>query len=69
MSNQAPLLRVSSRELHTLLATLRFYQEQGQCEPANRSEWIEDLATNGGGVQALTDDEIDQLCERINTTS
>jgi hypothetical protein len=68
MSNQKLLLRISLRELNTVLAALRFYQEQGQCDSAKRSESIGDVATNGGHTQALTGNEIDELCERINTS-
>jgi hypothetical protein len=61
------MLKVCEAELHTILAALRFYQEHGQGEPANRSDWIDDLATNGGDVISLDDDGIDQLCQRLNT--
>lgn len=61
-------LLVNESELHTLLAALRFYQQQGQGEPANRSDVIHDLATNGDEVISLDDEGIDQLCERINTS-
>lgn len=59
-------LRVSAREFHTVLAALRYYQAQGQGEPGNRSQEIEDLASNLGQVQPLTKEEIDRLCERMN---
>ena len=61
------MLRVTDQEFHTLLAALRFYQEKGQGEPANRSEWIHRLATNDDEVISLDEDGIDQLCERFNT--
>jgi hypothetical protein len=60
-------LRVTDQELHTILAALRFYQEHGQGEPANRSDWIHELATNGDDVISLDDAGIDELCERLNT--
>jgi hypothetical protein len=60
-------LQVTEEELHTVLAALRFYQESGQGEPANRSDWIHELATNCHEVVSLDDDGIDELCERLNT--
>src|SRR5690242_1415530 len=62
-------LDVSEQEFHTILAALRFYEERGQGEPANRSNWIHDLATNGGQVISLDDAGIDDLCERLNLDS
>ena len=56
----------SPRILNTMLAALRFYQQHGQCDPINRSVWIDDIATNGGQQQPLTALEIDQLCQRLN---
>ena len=58
---------LSTRELHTLLAALRFYQEEGQCEPIKRSIWIELIASNGDQVKPLDAGEINRLCERLNT--
>ena len=59
-------LQVSEAEFHTILAALRFYQQQGQGDPANRSDAIHELATNADEVVSLDDEGIDQLCERIN---
>lgn len=51
----------------TVIAALRFYQEHGQGEPANRSDATHDLATNCGEVFSSLDDEgIDTLVERLN---
>lgn len=50
----------------TILAALRFYQEKGQGDPANRSEMIDDIATKGHQVVSLDANAIDDLCERIN---
>lgn len=61
-----PTIQISDHELHTILAALRYYQESCQCVAANRSEWIEDLATNGGEVTALDTASIDDLCDRLN---
>jgi len=46
----------------TVLAALRVYQ-QGD----NYDSMIDDLASNGGQVEPLTKDQIDELCEEINT--
>lgn len=54
--------------LSTILAALRFYQEHGQGDPANRSDELHELATCGGECISLDDSAIDELCERINTT-
>ena len=59
-------LEVSEREVHTILAALRFYQERGQADSRNRSDWIDDIATDGGTAKALDSNEIDELCLRLN---
>ena len=59
-------LQVNDAELHTIIAALRYYQLHGQGDPANRSDWIHDLATNGEEVISLNDVAIDELCQRIN---
>jgi hypothetical protein len=61
------LYALHSDELATVLAALRYYQQQGMGDPFNRSEDIHDIATNGGEVFSSLDDEgIDKLCESIN---
>lgn len=51
----------------TVLAALRFYQQNGQGNPENRSMRIHELATNGGEVMASLDDAgIEALCESLN---
>ncbi len=52
---------VSDRELHTVLAALRWWQGE-----RHHDYGINDIATNGGTCKPLTLDEIDALCERIN---
>ncbi len=54
-------LEISDRELHTILAALRWWQGE-----RNHDHGINDIATNGGTCKPLTLDEIDALCERIN---
>ncbi len=60
-------ITVSEAEFSTIMAALRFYQEQGQDNPAHRSSGIDSIATNEGQLTALDRPAIDSLCERINT--
>lgn len=59
------IMVVDTRELATMLAALRFFQRTGSdlTEPEN------DIATNGGEVAALSIEEIDVLCERLNVAA
>jgi hypothetical protein len=57
---------LTDRELHTLLAALRYYEAGGQCRKDQRCGWIDELASNGGEVEPLTEAELDQLCQRLN---
>jgi hypothetical protein len=61
-------VQLTHRDLSTVLAALRFYQAQGQCEPAKRSQWMLDIASDLGKVRPLDTKEIDWLCERLNVT-
>ena len=61
-----PLL-ISRRELATILAALRFHQDenlQGQNEIPDQI--IKDIASDGGFFRPLNYTEVDQFCERIN---
>ncbi|EMG2119824.1 hypothetical protein V4Z64_006351 [Pseudomonas aeruginosa] len=51
---------------NTILAALRYYQEQGMGEPENRSDSIQDIATNGGDEESLNEWGIEELCQSIN---
>jgi hypothetical protein len=62
-------LQVTGQEFHSILAALRYYQENGQGEPANRSDRIHDIATDGDEDISLDEAGIDELCERLNMTS
>ena len=53
-------------DLNTILAALRYYQEQGMGDPENRSDDIHEIATNGDTDVSLDDAGIDDLCERLN---
>lgn len=65
-------ITVHDQEFHTIIAALRYYQEQGLGNPANRPDEIHALATNAhavweeGDVTSLDDEGIDALVERIN---
>jgi len=61
-------IELDDQELSTVLAALRLYQDQGLGSPANRSEAIHEIATNGGEIVSLDTDGIDELCEKLNTT-
>lgn len=53
-----------SRETATILAALRFYQ-QGLDPSAERRDVV-DIASDGGELEPLSAEEIDELCERLN---
>lgn len=55
------------RELNTVLAALRFYQQCRQDVSCNRSPFINEIAVCGLDGPSLTSHEIDDLCERLNT--
>ena len=54
-------LSVTPRELATILAALRLWQEQ-DAPPARQY----DIATDCGEFEPLGNDEIDALCEQLN---
>ncbi len=54
-------ITVSEAEFSTILAALRFYQQQGQDNPVNRSSDIDSIATNDGQLTALDGLAIDSL--------
>lgn len=51
---------MTPRELATVLAALRYWQEEAQYVPLG----IYNVASEAG--EPLTDTEIDDLCERLN---
>ena len=53
---------LNHREISTVLAALRFYQANQQIVTGP----IENIATDDRQIIRLSDDEIDDLCERIN---
>lgn len=54
---------LDDREHATVLAALRYWQREGWRSCGHE---IEDIATNGGTLEALVAAEIDGLCERLN---
>lgn len=60
-------LLVDDRELAAILAALRFHQDEDlQAAGSIPDQAVRDIATNGGEVQPLDYDEIDDLCQRLN---
>lgn len=53
-------------QIATMLAALRYYQQQGMCDEGKRPPDIDDIATDGGSVTALDEDEVDDLCQQLN---
>lgn len=68
MSKKQNVIIVSDEEHATIMAALRFYQEEEMCDPTNRSDDIHEIATNGD-VTSLDSKGIDDLCERINSNT
>jgi hypothetical protein len=53
---------LTRQEVATILAALRLWQET-----SNRDEeWMHQVATIDGSVEALNEEEIDELCEKLN---
>lgn len=65
-----PLLggRMNERELATVLAALRTWQSRAVYALADTHQQnaLVDIATDNGRFEALKDEEIDALCERLN---
>ena len=55
-----------NRTTATILAALRLYQREGFTDPGQRPDWLEEIASDGNSFAALTETEIDTLCESIN---
>jgi len=55
------------RELGTMLAALRLWQQYKENFEWEDSEGLWEIATDGESFKALSDKEIDQLCERLNS--
>lgn len=62
-----PPLQFNSRELATVLAALRHYQESGFGDMTKLPERLAEIAVDGESNRVpLDDSEIDALCERLN---
>ena len=61
---------MTSRELGTVLAALRHYQQSGFGDMCNLPPDLADIAVDGESNRVpLDDDEIDDLCERLNLSA
>lgn len=58
--------KITREEHATILAALRYYQQNGQGNPGNRDNDTQFIATDGGELTSLDDEAIDALCEKIN---
>lgn len=54
-------IEIDDRELATILAALRMFQRN------DRDFELTEIQTDNGLFTALSDEEIDTLCERINS--
>ena len=61
------MLNLNRAELGTVLAALRFYQQSGMGDADLRSDAIHDIATEGNRITGLDAEDIDGLCQRLNT--
>jgi EAL domain-containing protein (putative c-di-GMP-specific phosphodiesterase class I) len=69
-SNASMSLRVDHRELATILAALRFHQDENlQGGGPIPDKAVEDIATDGGTLKPLDSQEIERLCQRLNLDS
>lgn len=58
---------LSARELATVLCALRLLQEvHGECD-GDIPGHLQDIRDDGDTIEALDLDEIDDLCERLNS--
>ena len=65
--NEAITTRITRRELATILAALRFHQDENlQGGPEITDQFIKEIATDGGLLKPLDFDEVGKLCERLN---
>ena len=61
------LLRVDRRELATILAALRFHQDENlQGGGTIPDKAVSDIATDGGTLKPLGFTDIEKLCQRLN---
>jgi len=60
-------LVVDGRELATILAALRFHQDENlRAGPDIPDRAIKDIATDSGSLKPLNFKDVSRLCERLN---
>lgn len=60
-------LTADRRELATILAALRFHQDENlRIGPGIPDQAVKDIATDCGSFEPLDSDEVGRLCERMN---
>lgn len=59
--------QLEREDVATILAALRYYQQNGQGDPDNRDDLIHDIATVGGELISRDDEGIDDICERLQS--
>ena len=57
---------MTERELATVLAALRVYQQQLEMNGGAPPQDVEDIATNVFEFEPMPSEEIGELCERLN---
>ena len=71
--NRAITLRINRRELATILAALRYHQDEslqggrdGKGGKSIPDQFIRQIATDGDTLRALDFQDVDRLCRRLN---
>jgi hypothetical protein len=65
--NNGLTLRITRRELATILASLRFHQDENlQGGREIPDAFLKEIATDGGRFKPLSSPEVSKLCERLN---
>lgn len=62
-------MQLAPDQLATVLAALRYYQQQGLGDPTLRPLAIHDIASNYDQIVSLDAQGIDELCEALNTAA
>jgi len=68
-SHDVMRLNVDGRELATILAALRFHQDENLQGGDIPDKVVGDIATDGGTLNPLGFGEVDRLCRRLNLDS
>ena len=62
-------LQVTDRQFATILAALRFHQDENlQAGGDIPDQFVREIATDGGLLEPLNAQEVDKLCERFNAS-